>query len=101
MYEDIIIHNSVKKQFDLSGKSAIITGGAGFLGIQFAEAISEMGGYPLLIDINKKGLVAAEKKLKNAGFVNRESPAMSAGQSGGLSLCTSVPSSNFQTTKYF
>ena len=70
MYEEIIIHNSVKKQFDLSGKSAIITGGAGFLGIQFAEAISEMGGYPLLIDINKKGLVAAEKKLKHEGFVN-------------------------------
>ena len=41
MYEKIKISDSVKEQFDLKGKSAIITGGAGFLGIQFSETIAE------------------------------------------------------------
>ena len=53
MYDDLIISNSVKKQFDLSGQNAVITGGAGFLGIQFAEAIMEMGGNSILIDIDE------------------------------------------------
>ena len=70
MYEDIDIFDSVRKQFDLTGLKAIITGGAGFLGIQFAEAIAEMGGKPILIDINEKQLVEAGEKLKNSGYNN-------------------------------
>ena len=38
MYEEISIPNSVIKQFDLTNNKALITGGAGFLGVQFAEA---------------------------------------------------------------
>ena len=70
MYEDIKIPVSVKKQLDLKGRAALITGGAGFLGIQFAEAIAEMGGKPLLIDINQKQLKIVEKKLRKSGFDN-------------------------------
>ena len=62
MYEDIVILNSVRKQFDLTGRTAVITGGAGFLGIQFAEAIAEMGGKSLLIDINEKQLAEAVRE---------------------------------------
>ena len=72
MYEDIEIPNSVKKQFDLTGRTAAITGGGGFLGIQFAEAIAEMGGKPLLIDINKEQLKIASKRLKDAGYKDFE-----------------------------
>tara|TARA_Y100000590_G_scaffold346139_1_gene396281 strand:- start:42465 stop:43322 length:858 start_codon:yes stop_codon:yes gene_type:complete len=68
MYEEIIISDSVKKQFDLSGRSALITGGAGFLGLQFAEAIIEMGGKSLLIDLNKKQLIKAEEYLNNRNY---------------------------------
>ena len=70
MYEDIVILNSVRKQFDLTGRTAVITGGAGFLGIQFAEAIAEMGGKSLLIDINEKQLAEAGKKLNNNNYDN-------------------------------
>jgi len=70
MYEDIVISDSVSKQFDLTGRKAVITGGAGFLGIQFAEAIAEMGGKSLLIDINEKQLSEAGKKLNNSGYDN-------------------------------
>jgi len=37
--------------FDISGRVAIITGGAGLLGQQHAEAIANAGGIPVLADI--------------------------------------------------
>lgn len=53
---------SVKEAFALHGRVAIITGGAGLLGVKHAEAIAEMGGIPLLIDINEK---RAQERAKN------------------------------------
>jgi len=43
---------SVKEAFDLSGRVAIITGGAGLLGVKHGEAVAEMGGIPVLLDLN-------------------------------------------------
>jgi NAD(P)-dependent dehydrogenase (short-subunit alcohol dehydrogenase family) len=37
--------------FDLSGRTIVITGGAGLLGMQHAEAISIAGGTPVLLDL--------------------------------------------------
>jgi NAD(P)-dependent dehydrogenase (short-subunit alcohol dehydrogenase family) len=37
--------------FDLSGRVAVITGGAGFLGIRHAEAVVWAGGRPVLLDL--------------------------------------------------
>ena len=37
--------------FDLTGRVAVITGGAGLLGVQHAEAIASAGGLPVLVDI--------------------------------------------------
>lgn len=45
---------SIKEMYDLSGKVAIITGGAGMLGEMHAEAIAEAGGRTVLADINEK-----------------------------------------------
>lgn len=42
---------SVREAFDLTGRVAIITGGAGLLGVKHAEAIAEMGGFPVLLDL--------------------------------------------------
>ena len=41
----------VRDAFDLTDRVAVITGGAGLLGIKHAEAIIEMGGVPVLLDI--------------------------------------------------
>lgn len=41
----------VLKLFDLTGRVAIITGGAGLLGVKHAEAIAAAGGIPVLADI--------------------------------------------------
>lgn len=43
---------SVAQAFDLTGRVALITGGAGLLGVKHAEAIAEMGGIPVLVDLD-------------------------------------------------
>lgn len=50
---------NVKDQFDLTGRVAVITGGAGLLGVKHAEAIAEMGGLPILADIDAKRAAGA------------------------------------------
>lgn len=67
------IAESVKAQYDISGRVAIITGGAGFLGIQFAEAIAEMGAIPVLLDVQQASIDKAVEIVKTkygqcAGF---------------------------------
>lgn len=42
----------LNKLFNLSGRVAVITGGAGLLGVQHAQAIAEAQGHPVLADIN-------------------------------------------------
>lgn len=61
---------SIKKQFDLTNKIAIITGGAGFLGQKHAEAIAEFCGIPILLDINEKaGNKIADRISKEFGVI--------------------------------
>jgi NAD(P)-dependent dehydrogenase (short-subunit alcohol dehydrogenase family) len=43
---------TVKDLFDLTGRVAIITGGAGLLGVKHAEAIAEAGGSPVIADLD-------------------------------------------------
>ncbi|WP_447603707.1 SDR family oxidoreductase [Nitrospira sp. Nam80] len=44
--------SGVRARFDICGRVAVITGGAGFLGARHAEAIAEAGGLPVLVDID-------------------------------------------------
>lgn len=54
--------------FDLSGRVAIITGGAGLLGEQHARAIAMAGGIPVLADINwERAKVVAESIAEDYG----------------------------------
>lgn len=55
--------SSVKDTFDLSGKVAIITGGAGMLGVMHAEAIAEAGGCPVLADIDGPSAIREARKI--------------------------------------
>lgn len=56
---------TVKESFDLSGRVAIITGGAGLLGQKHAEAVAELGGIPCLLDLEEKRAAKAAKALSN------------------------------------
>jgi len=50
-------------RFDLSGRVAAITGGAGLLGRKHAEAIAEAGGRPVLVDLDEARAAAAAAEL--------------------------------------
>jgi len=56
----------VKQSFDLTGKVAFITGGGGLLGPMHAEAIAELGGIPVLADINRDRAEAAAKEISKS-----------------------------------
>lgn len=47
---------NAKKLFDLSGKTIVITGAAGFLGRRHAQAVAAFGGVPVLLDIREEPL---------------------------------------------
>jgi NAD(P)-dependent dehydrogenase (short-subunit alcohol dehydrogenase family) len=46
-------------KFDLTGKTALITGGAGLLGVEHAAALLESGATVVLTDIDEAGLASA------------------------------------------
>jgi NAD(P)-dependent dehydrogenase (short-subunit alcohol dehydrogenase family) len=55
--------SSVRDRFDLTGRVAVITGGAGLLGVRHAEAVIEMGGLPVLVDLNAEQVRARASEL--------------------------------------
>ena len=57
---------SVRAQYDLTDRVAIVTGGAGFLGVQHAEALAEMGAIPVLFDLDRTRLEEAATRVQIA-----------------------------------
>jgi NAD(P)-dependent dehydrogenase (short-subunit alcohol dehydrogenase family) len=57
--------SNVMQSFSLEGKVIVITGGAGLLGFKHAEAVSEAGGIPVLLDINQEKLETVAGKIRN------------------------------------
>jgi NAD(P)-dependent dehydrogenase (short-subunit alcohol dehydrogenase family) len=49
--------------FDLTGRVALVTGGAGLLGVQHAIAIHKFGGIPVLADIDARAACSAAKQV--------------------------------------
>jgi len=58
------------QKFNLDGRVVVITGGAGLLGVQHAEAIAEFGGIPILLDINQKVGIEKSKIISKEYNVN-------------------------------
>lgn len=57
--------------FDLTGRVAVITGGAGLLGLRHAQAIAEMGGIPILFDVDgERAEASAEEIGKTYGVLS-------------------------------
>ncbi len=58
---------SVRKLFDLSGRTALVTGGSRGLGLQIAEALGEMGARLMLTSRKADELEAAATQLRASG----------------------------------
>lgn len=54
------------ENYSLTGKTALITGGAGLLGVQHAAAILEVGGNVVITDLNQKDLDRALASLSQS-----------------------------------
>ncbi len=50
--------------FDLTGKIIVITGGAGLLGQQYAEAIAEYNGIPVILDLSDDKIQTVVSRIK-------------------------------------
>lgn len=58
--------NNYLNKFDMTGKTALITGAAGLLGIEHAAALLECGASVVLTDIYEDGLTKAREVLVDA-----------------------------------
>jgi len=58
--------------FDISGKTALITGATGYLGSVMAATLAEAGAYVLVNSRSKKRSIALVKKLVDSGYLAKE-----------------------------
>ncbi len=63
------LRTTTLQRFDLSGRVAVITGGAGLLGREHAIALAECGALPVLLDINDTALAKAAEFVGMASGV--------------------------------
>lgn len=55
-------------KFDLTGRVAIVTGGAGQLGVEFCRTLAEAGAAVLVADLNLQAAEKTAETLSGAGF---------------------------------
>ena len=84
MSNSLPVADSVKKRFDLSGRVAVITGGAGFLGLKHAAALAEMGAVPVLLDVR------AEPAEREAALLARRFGVPASGLEADITDRTAV-----------
>ncbi|QPJ64073.1 MAG: SDR family oxidoreductase [Candidatus Nitrohelix vancouverensis] len=54
----------MKAAFDLTGKTAVVTGGAGILGKEFCRGLAEFGAQVAIVDVNAEGVEATAEILR-------------------------------------
>ncbi len=59
---------SILKKFDLSGRVAIATGGAGLLGAEFCRTLAEAGAAVVVADIDQSAAFKIARQLEDSGF---------------------------------
>lgn len=74
----------VKQAFDISGRVAIITGGGGFFGRKHAEAIAEMGGYPVIFDLDKDASIEVASDISGMHNVSSLGLEVDVTQAGSV-----------------
>jgi NAD(P)-dependent dehydrogenase (short-subunit alcohol dehydrogenase family) len=55
-------------KFDLTGRTALVTGGAGLLGKEFCRTLAEAGAAIVVADLNEDAAIAEAESLRKEGF---------------------------------
>src|SRR5688572_21529625 len=58
----------IQDKFDLSGRVAVVTGGAGLLGAEFCRTLAEAGAAVVVVDLNASASQAAADTLMKSGY---------------------------------
>ncbi|MCS6993520.1 MAG: SDR family oxidoreductase [Anaerolineales bacterium] len=58
----------IQDKFDLTGRTAIVTGGAGLLGVEFCRTLAEAGAAVAVVDLNAEKCAAVAEDLTRAGY---------------------------------
>ncbi len=59
---------TIQKKFDLTGKTAIVTGGSGLLGAEFSRTLAEAGANVVVADIAEDAAQKTASGLADAGY---------------------------------
>src|SRR5512143_235138 len=59
---------TIQEKFDLTGRVAVVTGGAGLLGAEFCRTLAEGGASVAVIDLNLQAAQQVAAKLCEAGY---------------------------------
>ncbi|MEQ9125679.1 MAG: SDR family NAD(P)-dependent oxidoreductase, partial [Alphaproteobacteria bacterium] len=67
---------SLRALMDLSGRTAVVTGGAGHIGAAMSEALAEQGADIVIVDLDAAAAAAAAARLEAAHGVRAASHAV-------------------------
>ncbi|OHB55827.1 MAG: hypothetical protein A2Y12_15565 [Planctomycetes bacterium GWF2_42_9] len=88
------MHSNTNKLFDLGGRVAIVTGGAGWLGSALSEGLAQSGAKVCVVDFNQDYLDQMRSRFENNGvkaeFINADTM-----QESGLKRCLDAVASGF------
>ena len=59
---------TIQDKFDLSGQAAVVTGGAGLLGVEFCRTLAEAGAAVAVVDLNASASQAVADTLTKSGY---------------------------------
>jgi NAD(P)-dependent dehydrogenase (short-subunit alcohol dehydrogenase family) len=66
---------TIQEKFDLTGRVAVVTGGAGLLGAEFCKTLAEAGAAVAVVDLNAGAAEKVAAGLTEAGYHARGLPA--------------------------
>lgn len=59
---------TIQEKFDLTGRAALVTGGAGLLGAEFSRTLAEAGASVAVVDLNAAAAEQVAADLSQAGY---------------------------------